>query len=203
MNAVIVDIKGRQAAALREDGAVVRIRNEGYEIGQQLELRNLAPVRMSRTWKRAVSGAVAAALVVVAGAGTAYAMPYGTVTLDADSESSLVYTINCFDYVLDVQGGNESGETLLLEMDSGELRHHPVDRAVSATVAHLEKKQKGGEHRGGIRVSAEAGGRRHRKKLQEKLDGFTQSGGARDGSAGPGNGGRPDERHSGSGTDGD
>ena len=118
MNAVIVDIQGRYAAALREDGSVVRIRNHNYEIGQQLDLHDIKPSGLPRVWKRAISGAAAALLIVVAGAGTAYAMPYGTVTLDTDTDSSLVYTINCFDYVLDVQGGNESGKTLLLEMDN-------------------------------------------------------------------------------------
>lgn len=174
MNAVIVDIQGRYAAALREDGSVVRVRNHNYEIGQQLDLHDIKPFGLPRVWKRAISGAVAALLIVVAGAGTAYAMPYGTVTLDTDTDSSLVYTINCFDYVLDVQGGNESGKTLLLEMDKHELRHRPVDRAISTTVKKLEKGHGGGRPHGGFHVSAEAGNSRHREKLQRKLEGFSR-----------------------------
>ena len=174
MNAVIVDIHGRYAASLREDGSVVQIRNHNYEIGQQLDLHDIKPSGLPRVWKRAISGAAAALLIVVAGAGTAYAMPYGTVTLDTDTDSSLVYTINCFDYVLDVQGGNESGKTLLLEMDKHELRHRPVDRAISATVKILGKGHGSERTHDGFHVSAEAGNSRHREKLQRKLDGFSR-----------------------------
>lgn len=196
MNAVIVDIRGRYAAALREDGSVIRIRNHGYEIGQQLDLHEPRSAGMPRVWKRAVSGTVAAALVIMAGAGTAYAMPYGTVTLDTDEDSSLVYTINCFDYVLDVKGGNESGETLLLEMDKRELRHHPVDRAVSATVEKLGKDQNDGQPNDNFRITADAGNRRHREKLQEKLDGFSRQEGRPDGSGAPKGHHRSDTGHS-------
>ncbi|MBQ6425455.1 MAG: hypothetical protein IJK14_07570 [Clostridia bacterium] len=193
MNAVIVDIRGRHAAALREDGAVVRIRNQGYEIGQQLDLHEMKTAGMSRAWKRAISGTVAAAMVIVAGAGTAYAMPYGTVTLDADSDSSLVYTINCFDYVLDVKGGNESGETLLLEMDRRELRHRPVDRAISATVEKLGNQQHNGLSFDSFQISTDAGNGRHRQRLQKKLDGFSQPGGKFDGKIGPKGHGRAND----------
>ena len=198
MNAVIVDIRGRQAAALKEDGTVVRIRNQGYEIGQELDLREIRPSGMTRAWKRAIAGSVAAALVAVAGCGTAYAMPYGTVTLDADTDSSLVYTINCFDYVLDVEGGNESGETLLQEMDKKELRHRPVDKAVSATVETLKSKRTDGRSDGSIQITADTGSTRHREKLQQKLDGFCRPGGR------PGNGtGHSDGGHAGPGRDKD
>ncbi len=197
MNAVIVDIRGRHAAALREDGSVVRIRNQGYEIGQQLDLQETRSAVMPRAWKRAVSGTVAAALVIAAGAGTAYAMPYGTVTLDTDEDSSLVYTINCFDYVLDVKGGNESGETLLLEMDARELRHHPVDRAISTTVEKLGKGQDAEQPNDSFRIIADTGSPRHRKKLQEKLDDFSRPPGKTDGSGAPRGHDHPGAGHAG------
>ena len=100
MNAVIVDVRKKQAAALDGTGRVVRIPNVNYEIGQTIEL-HVKPVRAPTMLRRLSTGVAAAVLVAMIGTGTAYAMPYGTVALDGDS--SIEYTINCFDYVVAVR----------------------------------------------------------------------------------------------------
>ena len=168
MNAVIVDIKKKQAAALDESGRVVRIHNTGYELGQTIELHVVRPVRTTSAFKRIGSGVAAAVLVAMIGAGTAYAMPCGTVTLDGDS--SVAYTINCFDYVLDVRGVNEEGEALLADMDASELRHHRIDAAVEATLEHMERPYSMGPTQQGLRISADTGNERHSGRLLRELE---------------------------------
>lgn len=167
MNAVIVDIRKKQAAALDEDGRVVRIHNAGYELGQTIELHEVKPVRTPTMLKRLSTGVAAAVLVAMIGTGTAYAMPYGTVTLDGDA--SIEYTINCFDYVLDVQAVNEAGEALLEEMDIHQLRHHRVERAVSATLDRMEQREspEGAEEIPQIRV--ETRNEDHSERLLEEM----------------------------------
>ncbi len=167
MNAVIVDIRKKQAAALDESGRVVRIRNNGYEIGQQIELHEVRPVRSARAVKRFSSGVAAAVLAAVIGTGTAYAMPYGTVTLEG--EPSVEYTINCFDYVLGVQAENAEGEALLAEMDLRQLCHHQVDRAVTATMKQLELDGYMENTEVAIQISAETRNDRHTQRLQQEL----------------------------------
>jgi hypothetical protein len=101
VKAVIVDFRDGHAAALRDDGCVVKIRDAGYKLGQVIELHE----RVQPRWRRTVFSLAAAAALLLSIGGAAYATPYGTVTLDADS--SIQYTINMFDYVLDVHAENE------------------------------------------------------------------------------------------------
>lgn len=169
MDAVIVDIRNKKAAALSKDGRVVRIRNAGYEIGQQIELHAVKPAMSTTKILRRVSSGVAAVLAVaLIGTGTAYAMPYGTVTLEG--ESSLAYTINCFDYVLDVQASDEAGETLLAEIDKGRLRHHKIDQAVAVTMEQIEYDEAEETPEKPIRVYSETKNEEHTERLQERME---------------------------------
>ncbi len=167
MNAVIVDIRRKQAAALDETGRVMRIPNANYEIGQTIELHEVRPVRTQTMLKRLSTGVAAAVLLVMIGTGTAYAMPYGTVTLDGDA--SVEYTINCFDYVLAVKGTNEEGEALLAEMDTRQLRHHRIGTAVGTTVECME--QRGGFEREEVdlHIEADTKSEGHSDRLQKEL----------------------------------
>ncbi len=167
MNAVIVDIRKKQAAALDETGRVVRIPNANYEIGQTIELHEVKPVRTPTMLKRLSTGVAAAVLVAMIGTGTAYAMPYGTVTLDGDA--SVEYTINCFDYVLDVKGTNEEGEALLVEMDTRQLRHHRIDTAVGTTVEHMEQRGDFEREKVEIRIEADTRNDKHSDRLRQEL----------------------------------
>ena len=167
MNAVIVDIRKKQAAALDETGRVLRIPNAKYEIGQTIELHEVKPVRTRTMLKRLSTGVAAAVLVAMIGTGTAYAMPYGTVTLDGDT--SIEYTINCFDYVLDVKGTNEEGEALLAEIDTRHLRHHRIDSAVETTVDHMERRGDFEREEVEVRIEADTRNDEHSDRLREEL----------------------------------
>jgi len=171
MKAVIVDIQGRYAAALLENGEVRRIARDNYTIGQTIELYNTkrsdrqpALPKMIRT---AASVAAALALVTGAGAAAAYAIPYGTVTVEA--ESNIEYTINCFDYVLDVKAGNEDGELLLSTMDLQQLRHHKIGDAVASTLAQIEKDSDPEAEKAETAIAANTKNEDHTQKLLLEL----------------------------------
>lgn len=141
MKVVIVDLKGRYAAALAENGEVKRIVNNHYEIGQEIELYDIKEVRQPRSAPRVIRRvvAVAAAVVVLAvgSMATAYAIPYGTVSLEGDP--SIEYTINCFDYVIGFKALNDDGDAVLNEIDESSLRHHRIEDAIDTTVRQMEK----------------------------------------------------------------
>ena len=118
MNAVIVDIQGKYAAALDENGSLVKIPNVNYTIGQTIELHELQQVR-KLSLKKMGTLAAAAALALCIGTGTVYALPYGTVNLEADS--AIEYTINRFDRVLNVRALNEEGEVVLSSLNEQKL----------------------------------------------------------------------------------
>lgn len=141
MKVVIVDLKGRYAAALAENGEVKRIANNHYEIGQEIELYDIKEVRQPRFAPRVIRrvvAVVAAVIVLAVGSmATAYAIPYGTVSLE--SAPSIEYTINCFDYVIGVKALNDDGDAVLNEIDESKLRHHRIEDAIDTTVRQMEK----------------------------------------------------------------
>lgn len=163
MKAVIVDLLNGQAAALCEDGRVVKLPDAGYSLGQKIEVH--ARRRARPKWLRAVSSVAAAVLVLGIG-GTAWATPYGVVTLDVNP--SIEYTINCFDYVLSVSGVNDDGRQLLAGMDQKQLVRRHIGDALNASVAQLEAEA---WLQGGEEVLLAAGTRRdaHAEKLLNTL----------------------------------
>ncbi len=168
MNAVIVDIRKKQAAALAESGRVVRIPNVNYEIGQTIELHEVKSGRSASVFRRLSTGVAAAVLVAMIGTGTAYAMPYGTVTLDGDS--SIEYTINCFDYVVAVKASGEEGEALLEEIGARQLRHRRIDAAVTTTMDHINQHTPADPPEEELHIRAHTGSDRHTDRLREELE---------------------------------
>ena len=135
MKAVIVDLQKGQAAALCDDGRVVKLADAGYALGQIVEVHERK--RRTPLWVRCASTAAAAALLLVgAGGGVAYAMPYGVVSLDVNP--SLEYTINRFDYVLKVEGVNEDGKELLSQLDTKQLVNRRIGDALETSMQQLE-----------------------------------------------------------------
>ncbi len=187
MKAIIVDLRNEYAAALKEDGSIVRIANMDYSLGQTVKLNRLehadakrlpaaTPSRFTRRIRRIV--AIAASTLFISGisAATAYALPYGTVSVDGDT--AVEYTINCFDYVLNVKALNKEGEELLSEMDMNDLCHRKIDDAISET---LEKFETGNmidsapASAPAISVKGVAGNKAHLEKLQQKLETVIQN----------------------------
>lgn len=161
MKAVIVDLRGKYAAALDETGNIVKIPNADYGIGQEIELHALPSARPKAN-RRLAATAAAAVLALGLGTGTAFAMPYGTVTLDADS--AIEYTINRFDQVLSVRALNEEGEEILSSLDGQSLRFRPVEEVIAAALD-----QQGTDEENPVEIRAETPSERHTERLQEHL----------------------------------
>ena len=162
MNGVIVDLVDGQAAALCDDGRVVKLQDAGYSLGQIVEVHERR--RRSPLWLRWASTAAAAALLLTgAGGSIAYAMPYGVVSMDVNP--SLEYTINRFDYVLRVEGVNEDGKELLDQLDTSRLVHRPIGDALEASVQQLEEGDWLGGESDEILISAGTKQPAHAEKL--------------------------------------
>ena len=167
MKAVIVDLVDGQAAALCDDGRIVKLADPGYSLGQIVEVHERK--RRTPLWVRYASTAAAAALLLVGvGGGAAYAMPYGVVSLDVNP--SLEYTINRFDYVLKVEGVNEDGKALLAEMNTKLLVHHRIGDALEASMQQLEERELLVDQSDEIVISAGAKRPDHAERLVSTLE---------------------------------
>ena len=136
MKAVILDIDKNEATVMTDGGDIIGIRNNGYEIGQEIILHR----RKKRASINRITGivaAAAAALVITGGIGVyAYYTPYGTVSLDVNP--SIEYTINRFDRVLDVNGINDDGEDILLGLDTKKLINTNIETAIEDTIEQID-----------------------------------------------------------------
>ena len=173
MKALIVDIKGKYAAALTANGMVQRIPDNKYTVGDEVNLAEIIPIRRppkpAAKIIRRVSIIAAAIITLTAlGFGTAYAVPCGTVSLDADP--SIEYTINCFDYVLDVKALNEDGKNVLAELEESSLRHHKIDDAVAKTVEQIEKDGYLNRSAAGVGISANTGNDNRNEQIKQDLE---------------------------------
>jgi hypothetical protein len=140
ISAVIVEIRGRNAAALTSDGAFLRMQNDRYEVGQQVLLAQ--PVEAAQPARKrmrltAYAGMVAGFLLLILGGLKGYTTPAGVISLDVNP--SIEYSINIFDRVLDISAVNADGESILARMDVNALRFHYVDEVVDATILALRE----------------------------------------------------------------
>ena len=136
MKAVILDTDKNEATVMTDDGDIIGIRNNGYEIGQEIILHR----RKKRASINRITGivaAAAAALVITGGiGGYAYYTPYGTVSLDVNP--SIEYTINRFDRVLDVTGINDDGDDILFGLDTKSLINRNIETAIEDTIEQID-----------------------------------------------------------------
>lgn len=92
-----------------------------------------------RIISRLAIAAAACFLTVSMGVVTVWAMPYGSVCLEEDTGASVTYTINRFDYVLDVtvDDENAAADAAVRNLDEKKIRHCRIERAVSETLDQL------------------------------------------------------------------
>ncbi len=167
MKAVIVDLLQGQAAALCDNGCVIKLNNANYTLGQIIDVHERK--RNRSLWLRYISSVAAAAVLLVGGGGyAAYAMPYGVVSMDINP--SIEYTINCFDYVLSVEGINEDGQTLLENIDSKLLINKPIRAALESSVDQLEAGEWLSADSQDILLSASTKRTSHSEKLLSDLE---------------------------------
>ncbi len=135
MRAVIVDISGKNAVALKRGGEFIKIKNNNYTIGQEIDVRrsNSNIIRMSRR----LSAAAAALVLVIGGAAYGNALwnsPVSYVSLDINP--SIEYSLNALDRVIEVEGVNDDG-VAIVESLGNEIKNKEITDAISLTVEAL------------------------------------------------------------------
>lgn len=135
MKGIIVEIQQNMAALLSDDGVVRKVSNRNYSIGQEVEVS----MKKTMNWKKWTAvGSAAACLVLVFGIGAyAYTTPYSKVSLDVNP--SIEYTLNRFGRVIEVEGKNEDGETIISEAQAQDLKHQSIQDAIANTIEVIEK----------------------------------------------------------------
>lgn len=133
MKAVIVEIHNNTAVILSEEGCVVNIKNNNYQIGQEVEIQMKKELKPKK-W--IVFASAAASLLFLFGIGAhAYYTPYTYVSLDVNP--SIEYSVNRFEKVLSVNGVNDDGTEIINEISFENLEHKNITDAISLTVNEI------------------------------------------------------------------
>lgn len=136
MKAVIVELKGNHAAVLSDDGRIIKIENNNYEIGQEIQMKNS---KSGITKKIIAFAATAAACLTLSVGGWAYAYstPYSYVSLDVNP--SIEFTINRFNRVIHVKAVNDDGKEIIQEIQLENLENSTIQDAISKTVNQISE----------------------------------------------------------------
>jgi hypothetical protein len=128
MKAVIVEIKGSNAAVLSEDGRISQIKNRNYKIGQEIAMSNNNYTKWALT--------AAAAMLLFVTPAWAYMTPYSYVSIDVNP--SFEFSINRFDRVLEVKAVNEDAEEMVKEINIDGLKNKEIKVAVRNVLTELK-----------------------------------------------------------------
>lgn len=128
MKAVILEIKGSNAAVLSEDGRISQIKNRNYKIGQEIAMSNINYAKWAVT--------AAAAMFLFITPAWAYMTPYSYVSIDVNP--SFEFSINRFDRVLEVKAVNGDAEEMIEEINIDGLKNKEIRIAVRNVLTELK-----------------------------------------------------------------
>ncbi|MEG2455563.1 MAG: hypothetical protein RSC08_04840, partial [Oscillospiraceae bacterium] len=166
MKAIIVEVKAQFAAALSDDGSVVKVKNQNYMIGQVIEMTKETSTR-TKLVSRIALAAACCALVLVGGA-YSYLAPASYVSMDVNP--SIEYTLNMFDRVLSVNAVNEDGAHILQEVNLKDFNNKTIDEAIKLTLAEIDKEGYfDGNAEGGIVIATSGKDTKKAEKLAENI----------------------------------
>ena len=131
MKAVILEKKDGYAAALKDDGTIVRMRDNNYTIGDVIMMKEKKPL-FNKKW-----GTLVAALLIFAMVGTTtltYAAPFYFVGFEDEDDEQIVFEVNRYDRIIGVEFADEGIELDLKDLDLDNMK---IDSAVLAVMAEL------------------------------------------------------------------
>ncbi len=141
MKAIILEIRDGYAAALREDGVVVKIRQAG-RVGETVELKSAGPegkvVPFPKRSKRLLRTAVAAMLALAVTGGTytyTNVAEASYVTLDTE-ETSVELAVNRVGRIVRVRALDDDSDPFAREL-TPDVRHKRVEDAVDVAMTHM------------------------------------------------------------------
>ena len=159
MKAVIVDIKHGSVVALNDEGCMVKVKNNNYQIGQVIELKK-------RTNSRFIKTVSAAVVLLILGIGAwSFLSPYTYVSLDVNP--SIQYSVNRFGLVLSAEAVNGDGAEILEDLD---LTMMNIEDAVSETVEGIVRAGYfDGDEPGGIMLATSCQNEAEAIQLRDQL----------------------------------
>ena len=138
-DAVVLEIREKTAVVLASDGRFLRVRNQGYHVGQRIPEAEQTPISLRSVLRRTLL--IAACFVLVLGSSALAASKYmvwSYAGVDV-GDLSVNYTLNFRNEVLNVEGYSAEAEQLIGSMEK--IPYEPVDSAVERMLEAAEESQ--------------------------------------------------------------
>lgn len=133
MRGVVLDVKNGRAVVFRKDGDVTEIKDNGYRIGQTINI----PIY---SYYRKITVLAACFMLVfitgVSGYAVAYRIPSGYIYVDINPSMRL--DVNCFDKVISIDPLNEDAEELA---ESCPLRAADAEECIEKIISACREKE--------------------------------------------------------------
>ncbi|SHE60173.1 anti-sigma-I factor RsgI family protein [Alkalibacter saccharofermentans] len=132
MKATVLELKDGYAAILQEDGTIVKIKNTNLEVGDVMDMKELAPRK-----KRRFSAIVAAAamfVMMIGGGAYTYATPSYYVSMDVNP--GILMEVNMFERVIGIEAANEDAQEVLEGID---LKNKNIEEAMALAVERVNE----------------------------------------------------------------
>lgn len=166
MKAVVVEIQNHTAAVLSEEGCIVKVKNQNYQIGQEV---TISMKKQFISKKLLAFGSAAACFAFLIGGGTyAYYTPYSYVSLDVNP--SIEYSINVFDKVLSASGVNDDGTAIVDEINLDNLENKSIEDAITLTVDQITEEGYLDSGEGGIVITTSSDNEDAADELAQDLE---------------------------------
>jgi len=135
MKAVILEVKNGYAAALKDDGTVVKIKDENYKVGDVIRMKEKKPL-FNKKW-----GTLVAALLIFAMVGTGTyvnAAPSFDVWVEDGREGyELLFQVNKLNKVISVIPGDILDNELEKKLKELDLEGYDIEEAIIVAVEEI------------------------------------------------------------------
>lgn len=132
MKAVILEVKNGDAAALKDDGTVVKIKDENYKVGDVIRMKEKKPL-FNKKW-----GTLVAALLIFAMVGTSTyvnaAPNFDVYVEDINEDYEFLFRVNKLGKVVDVFVGREKDEPIEFNDENLTLEGMGIEEAIDAVL---------------------------------------------------------------------
>ncbi len=136
MKAVVLEVKNKTAAVLREDGVIVTTRQK-CAVGETIELKAQI-VTFSKTVARSLTAAAAVAILFLSGGLYTYQNLTACSYVSLDFNPSLEWVLNRQNRVLRVEACNEDAESIVRTLTKDKIRNLTVTEALDAACQVLQ-----------------------------------------------------------------
>jgi len=140
MKAVILEVKNGDAAALKDDGTVVKIKDENYKVGDVIRMKEKKPL-FNKKW-----GTLVAALLIFAMVGTSTyvnAAPSFDVWVEDGSDGyEILFQVNRFNKVISVVPGEKADDYIDVDiyekLEDMDLEGLDIEEAILRVVDEID-----------------------------------------------------------------